>query len=111
MKNLITTLLFLFLFIVTPAIAGAGHSHGEAITNEQATSLASQKMKQLIDVGKIDPTWKEVKVSSIEQKTFSHDPEWVVKFTNDKISDASKQTLYMFFSLDGRYIAANYTGE
>ena len=113
MKNLITTLLFLSFLTVTPAIAGTGHSHGEeeAITSEQATSLASEKIKQLIDAGKIDTTWKEVKVSSIEQKTYSHDPEWVVKFTNNKISDASKQTLYMFFSLGGRYLATNYTGE
>ena len=113
MKNLITTLLFLSFLTVTPAIAGTGHSHGEevAITSEQATSLASQKMKQLIDSEKIDASWKEVKVSSIEQKTFSQGPEWVVKFTNNKISDASKQNLYMFFSLGGRYLAANHTGQ
>ena len=113
MKNLITTLLFLSLLTLTPAIAGTGHSHGKetAISSEQATSLASQKIEQLIDSKKIDPSWQAVKVTSIEQKTYSHDPEWVVKFTNNKISDASKQTLYMFFSLGGHYLAANYTGE
>ena len=113
MKHLITTLLFLSFLSITPAIAGTGHSHGQekAITTEQVTSLASENIERLIDAGKIDPTWKEVKVSSIEQKTFSHDPEWVVKFTNNKISDASKQSLYMFFSLGGQYLATNYTGE
>ena len=113
MKNLISTLLFLSFLTVTPAIAGTGHSHAEEkpITTEQVTSLASENIERLIDAGKIDPSWKEVKVNSIEQKTFSHDPEWVVKYTNNKMSDASKQTLYMFFSIGGRYLATNYTGE
>ena len=113
MKNLITKLLFLSFLTVTPAIAGTGHSHGQekAITTEQVTSRASQNIERLIDAGKIDASWKEVKVSSIEQKTFSHDPEWVVKLTNNKISDTSKQSLYMFFSLGGTYLAANYTGQ
>ena len=113
MKNLITKLLFLSFLTVTPAIAGTGHSHGQekAITTEQVTSRASQNIERLIDAGKIDASWKEVKVSSIEQKTFSHDLEWVVKLTNNKISDTSKQSLYMFFSLGGTYLAANYTGQ
>ena len=113
MKHLITTLLFLSFLTISPAIAGTGHSHGQekAISTEQVTSLASKNIERLIDAGKIDPTWKEVKANSIEQKTFGHDPEWVVKFTNNKIADASKQTLYMFFSLGGQYLATNYTGE
>lgn len=113
MKKLVTTFLLLSFMGITPAIAGTGHSHAKekAITTEEVTSLASENIKRLIDTGKIDPSWKEVKINSIEQKTFSHDPEWVVKYKNDKISEASKQTLYMFFSIGGRYLATNYTGE
>ena len=113
MKKLVTTFLLLSFMSITPAIAGTGHSHAKekAITTEEVTSLASENIKRLIDTGKIDPSWKGVKADSIEQKTFGHDPEWVVKYKNDKISEASKQTLYMFFSIGGRYLATNYTGE
>ena len=113
MKKLLSTFLLLSFISITPTIAGTGHSHAEekAITTEEVTSLASENIKRLIDAEKLDPSWKEVKIHSIEQKTFSHDPEWVVTYKNDKIIEASKQTLYMFFSIGGRYLATNYTGE
>lgn len=113
MKKLLGTFLLLSLISITPTFAGTGHSHAQekAITTEEVTSLASQNIQRLIDAEKIDPSWKEVDINKIEQKTFGHDPEWVVEYKNGKISEASKQTLYMFFSIGGRYLATNYTGE
>ncbi len=113
LKKLVSTLLLLSFISITPAIAGTGHSHAEekAITTEEVTSLSTKNIKRLIDTGKIDPSWEEVKSDSIEQKTFDHDPEWVVTYSNKQINDASKQTLYMFFSIGGHYLATNYTGE
>ena len=116
MKNLAITLLFSSILFATPAMAGSGHDHGhgheqKAASSEVVLSRASKKVKQLADAGKIDPSWAEVKSSNIEQKTFSKESEWVVTFKNNKISDSSKQTLYIFFSLAGHYIAANHTGQ
>lgn len=42
---------------------------------------------------------------------FDGDTEWVVVFVNDKIADTDKQKLYVFLTLGGDYIAANYTGK
>lgn len=117
MKILTTTLLLSLLFCA-PAMAGSGHSHDadgghsfNPISSDEAINRASNKVKQLADAGKIDATWSGIKAASAEKKTYSHGPEWVVIFKNDKASDAEKQTLYLFYSLDGHYIAANYTGN
>jgi len=119
MKNSITTLLFLLsLLFGAPIIAGAGHEHDSdgghshgSISSDSALKKASKKVSQLAAAGKIDASWSETNAASIDQKVYSKGPEWVVTFKNDKINDMAKQTLYLFFSLDGHYIAANYTGN
>lgn len=114
MKNLVATFLFSSLLFVTPVIAGSDHGHSheqKAASSEVVLNQASKKVRELVDTGKIDASWAEVKSSGIKQKTFSHDPEWVVTFKNSKISDPTKQVLYLFYYLNGNYIAANYTGK
>ena len=117
MKNLVTTLLLSLLFS-TPVIAGPGHdhSHGHShshgpVSSDEAAIRALKKVKQFANAGKIDASWSEAKAASVEQKIYAKGPEWVITFKNDKARDAEKQTLYLFFSLDGHYIAANYTGN
>ena len=56
-------------------------------------------------------TDRKILALGANQKTFSNEVEWVVTFKNDKVSDATKQTLYLFFTLDGSYIATNFTGQ
>ncbi len=96
------------------ALAGpgheGGHSHGP-VTGDVASEKAMQKVEKLTKSEKIDASWAGLKPVSVEQKTYSQGPEWVVTFKNNKVTDASKQMLYLFFSLDGHYIAANYTGN
>lgn len=97
--------------------AGSGHDHGggghahSMVSSELAMEMATQKVQQLVSAGKLDATWSAVTASGAEQKAFAKGPEWVVTFKNDKVADATKQTLYVFMSLDGHYIAANYTGN
>jgi len=118
MKILTTALLLSSLLFGAPVMAGAGHSHDAdgghsrgPVSSGEAVNQASKKVKQLADAGKIDATWSGVQAVSVEKKTYAKGPEWVVIFKNDKVSDAAKQTLYLFFTLDGHYIAANYTGN
>ncbi|MCF6323537.1 MAG: DUF6488 family protein [Gammaproteobacteria bacterium] len=120
MKNIITVLFLSSLLLGTPAIAGSGHEHDKdgghshahkTINSEEATTRAAMKVEQLAKKGKIDNSWSGLEAATIEQKSYKNGPEWVITFNNKKMSDASKQTLYLFFSLDGHYIAANYTGN
>jgi len=116
MNKITSTLLVFTLFLTAPmiAVAGTGHDHGhshEAISGTEAQIKASEKMQKMAKAGKIDATWLDVKTGSISQKDYGHGPEWVITFRNNKEKDTSKQTLYMFYSEDGHYIAANYDGS
>lgn len=114
MKNLAATLLLSFSLFATPVMAGSGHDHGHShgpISSAEVKNKATMKVQALAKAGTIDTSWSKINAAGTEQKAYSSGLEWVVTFKNDKISDSSKQTLYLFFSLDGHYFAANYTGE
>ena len=110
MKKLITAIFCSALLIASPAFAGSGHSHGP-ITKETATLKAEKRLNRLAQKGKIDKSWAGKKAAHVEKKTYSSKKEWVVTFNNPDLADKSKQTLYMFFKLDGHYLATNYTGK
>lgn len=90
--------------------AGAGHSH-TPVAKEAVAGMAAEKRDQLVKSGQLDKSWSGVKVSNIEQKTFTKGPEWVIAFRNDAAADPAKRTLYMYYALDGHHLASNFTGK
>lgn len=116
MKYLAIALLFSSLLFGTqssPALAGAGHSHGPQvpISQEEVVVRATSTLTTLVNKKKIDASWTGKAEAGVEQKTFRQDPEWVVSFKNAEIKDTTKKTLYLFFSIGGEALGANYTGE
>ena len=123
MKTLSTSILVSTLFVFSPAYAGSGHAHDEdgghsnhghshgELSAEKAKVKATQTMQSLVRRGVMDDSWNSIKPVKAEKKRFSKGDEWVVSFKNDNIKDKAKQVLYIFYSLDGHYIAANYTGK
>lgn len=97
-------------FFSAVAFAGTDHSH-DPVTQQQAEQNASQVVSTLVSRGVIEESWGAVRVASSEQKVFSGQTEWVVSYRNESISDLSKRTLYVFLTLGGEYLAANYTGQ
>jgi len=87
-----------------------GHAH-DPVTKKSLTKSAIEKVSQLANNEKIDNSWLELKPVSISKQTYSNGPEWVVSFTNENILDRSKKNLFIFYDLDGHYIAANHSGE
>jgi hypothetical protein len=65
----------------------------------------------LVETKKLDESWASINVSSVEKKMFNGEPEWVAVFVNDKITDTEKRKFYVFLTLGGDYIAANFTGN
>lgn len=110
MKSLLIIAAFSFLLISAPVFAGAGHDHAP-ISKEEAGKKATKNLESLVKKGKIDKSWSGKPVNSIDKKTFSKGLEWVVTFKNEGLADESKHMLYMFYSLDGHYLATNYTGN
>ena len=124
MKKLTTIYLLLAAFtFVVPAHAGSGHAHDKdgghsnhghshgPVNNNKVKSKAIRMVTGLVKKGVIDKSWKGINPAKAEKKTFTKGEEWVVSFKNGQIKDKAKQTLYIFYSLDGHYIAANYSGK
>ncbi len=111
---LIATLLSPFTFAPV-AFADAGgdcHFHGSAPAKESiVTGCANKRKDTLATQGKIDASWKSVKVLKAETVDGKSKKEWKLTFNNPAEKDASKQTLYMFYTLSGNFIAANFTGQ
>lgn len=110
-----TVILSLTLFLFPLSIlAGSGHDHDHShapVTQVQADKVASDIVLQLAEKSKIDASWKTVQINKSLKKKFGNNLEWVISFNNEKISDPTKQTLYIFLTLSGEYLAANYTGD
>ena len=113
MRKSIFCLLISLVVSVASVHAGAGHSHGPATTiNEQeATQRATEIVSIIIQKGKIDKSWGAVESVRAEKKKYQYGYEWVVAFNNPKETDQSRQTLYVFLSLDGQYLGANFSGS
>ena len=110
MRNISTALLVSSLFFVSPVMVHAhgsgGHSHVPASKSE-VIKKATEKVKSLVESGKLDKSWKGVK--AVDALLIGD--TWKVTYKNDKVSDTTKQTLYVFMSLNGAYYAANFTGQ
>lgn len=115
MKVLLIFISLSFLNVVNEqAFAGPSHSHhghGPKINEKEAQSLASSKVKDLVKLSKIDSTWSQQSPNAPFKKDYGKGDEWVVTFDNDSIKDPKKKKLYVFISLWGKVIAANFTGQ
>ena len=117
MKYLIRVplLALIFLFGQT-ALAGPGHGHSHdhnhgPISSKQAVTKATKHVKKLVKNGKIDASWSGVTSNSVEEKSYGHGPEWVVTFENKFIEATDKRILYVFYTINGKYLASNFTGQ
>lgn len=96
---------------------GHGHSHGdEGHSPEKAKSDIEMikencqgKIRALIFQEKIDSSWSEAVFESAEIKEHDNQKEWAVTFTNEK--GIKGKRLYLYLSLSGELIAANFTGK
>lgn len=116
MKKLINTLLVVSgLAFAAPSFAGGDsdcHFHGRAAASQETVSGCAVKYQQaLLDSGKLDKTWTAVKPTDVEQIDGLKGKEWKVIFKNPAAADKTKDTLYMFYTLQGNRIAVNFTGK
>lgn len=116
MKKFVSITTLLALLVVAPvAFAGGGgscHFHGHAPAKEAVVvGCATEYKDALASNGKIDPSWKGVQLEKAETVEGQKMKEWKLSFKNLAEKDATKQTLYMFYTLTGNFIAANFTGK
>jgi hypothetical protein len=116
MKKLITAICAAGgLAFSLPAVAGDAeecHFHGsKAASQETVSGCAVKRQQALIASGKIDKSWQAIKPGAPEQVDGQRGKEWKVTFKDPAASDKAKETLYMFFTAQGNFIAANFTGK
>ena len=116
MKNLASAVVLSSLLFGSSAMAGSGHDHGHShaqtpVSQETVEENAGKAIASLVVTGKIDKSWESITASSFEKKDYSGRSEWVVVFINEKIADPARKKLYVFLTLGGEYIAANFTGK
>ncbi len=88
---------------------GECHFHGSKAAEESTVIMCSEKQKErLVKKGTIANTWSTVKHTSIEQVDGKKGKEWKVVFNDPNAADKSKATLYMFYALNGNFIASNF---
>lgn len=115
MKTLIATLALSLASVTSPARAdegGACHFHGsKPAMAETVSGCAAQRKAQLIKQGKLDASWASIHAGAPEQVDGKKGKEWKLAFHNPAATDKTRQTLYMFYTLPGNFIAANFTGK
>ena len=106
----LTTALWAPAAYATPG--GSCHFHGNKPAAEATVSgCAVQRKDALVKGGKLDASWAALKPEKIEAVEGKKGKEWKVSFKDTAAKDKTKETLYMFFSLPGNFIASNFTGQ
>lgn len=116
MKNIFRSLSLVTLITLSPtAWSGEGsscHFHGSKPAAESTIEQCANARRDLyLENGTISQSWHGIPVSAIEVIEGEKSEEWRVRFDNPNATDKSKNKLYMFFTLPGNFIAANYSGK
>jgi len=91
---------------------GHGHSHSAApVDQATAQTKATTVVAGLVKRNKLAKSWASVAVNSANKKDFKGKKEWLITFVNNKVADKAKKKLYVFLTLSGDYIAANFSGN
>lgn len=111
---LLTTSVVLFCPSLSFADPGSScHFHGKKEASEETILRCSgYHRNRLAKKGSIDSSWTSLNHESLEKVTSPKGKtEWRVVFNQPSHSDETKKKLFMFFSLNGNFIAANHTGK
>ncbi len=116
MKNFIATTSLIALFAVAPPVlgneGGSCHFHGNKPATENVVlGCAKQRKEALVKSGKLESSWQTLQHNAIEQVDGKKGKEWKVAFKDPAAKDKAKETLYMFFTVTGNFIAANFSGK
>lgn len=104
------------LLASTGAYAGADascHFHGnKPAAQATVVQCATQYKDKLVEGGKLEKSWQAVsKAGKVEQVDGKRSKEWKLSFSNPAAADKTKDTLYLYYTLPGNFIAANHTGQ
>ena len=108
-----TIIILSMTFIIGAAMTASGHggkTHADdAFTPLKALQKATGLFDRLIVSGKIDESWETgLLTANITKRENEGRDEVVVSF---KRSTGSPDTVYIFFTSDGKYAGSNFSGK
>ena len=116
MKQLVIAITAAATFaLATPVFANEGgscHFHGNKPAAETTVAECAMQRKMIwVKDGRLDASWKDLKQEKVELVDGKKGKEWKVTFRNPAAKDKTKDTIYVFMSQPGNFIAANHTGN
>jgi Family of unknown function (DUF6488) len=98
------------LILTIPAFGHGGKTHADnAFTSFQALQKATELFDRLVVSGKLEETWEtELVTVGISIREKANEKEKVVSF---KKASGTPDTVYIFFTAEGKYSGSNFTGE
>lgn len=116
MKIILITLIVIGTMTFTGEVYGHSGGHGKShahkkvkIPKKRTQKIGVSQIERLVKKKKLDSSWLSASYDTSERKLFNGREEWVVTFKNDKGVKGKK--LYIFLSLSGDFIAANFSGK
>jgi hypothetical protein len=86
-----------------------GKTHGSSFTALQALQKATELYDKLVVSGKLPGSWEtDLKKVDISSRQKGDQWEYVVSFER---SAGEPNTVYIFFTAEGKYSGSNFTGE
>lgn len=108
----LAALLFSFSTVPLWALANGEDQGGfPHILEAQAVELTHTVINQLITKGELETGWREGVVASASLEQTLLGPEWKIVVVDPAKNADSGQSLHVFFSAEGEYLGANFTGD
>ncbi|MFO1259040.1 MAG: DUF6488 family protein [Gammaproteobacteria bacterium] len=101
--------LIAFLFSHYSILTHAHEGHAHPLEKEEIIVKANKVIDLAIEQQKLEPSWKDAKM--VEEKILeTKGGQWLIQYKNPKIVGKDSD-LFIFLTLDGKYIAMNHTGK
>ena len=109
-KLMIIAIIFFWISISTTPVVGHGGKHAaDEFTHLQALQKATELYDRLIGNGKLDQGWETTLIRvNVSNRQKGNEKEVVVSFER---AEGEPQTVYIFFTANGKYAGSNFTGE
>ena len=107
-KLMIIATLLLWISVSSTPVFSHGGKHAE-FTHLQALQKATELFDRLIANKKLDQSWETTLMRvDVSNRQKGDKKEVVVSFQR---SEGEPQTVFIFFTVDGKYAGSNFTGE
>lgn len=85
-----------------------GHSYGPPVKKEKVKLIGAKTVDDAVTAGKLEKSWKDVKLTEPEEKEVRGMKLWLVKGTNTKAKEKDKQNIYLYLGISGEVMGASF---